>query len=312
MNAEKSHTPNTRATFAYSLPQDQLENTYDMPFVGDVAEEWVIYDVEPDTSVIEVAQCEDLPQPGDDAGWSEYYLVNRIENLHDTGAIDPDNSNTVWKCIITYLPDPMQLPTEIHLSGNRVMRVVDHDEETGKAIVNPAGDPYNPLVQEARGLLRIRIIKRYAFDDFDGEDIEGFEDHINEEDWVVPGIGTVPAGDAFIAMIDAPLVKEPIWHFQVEFQVEIDRTNLVTTDEGQTDIGFDQYILNCGYQYLTTPVGQSNSQKHLFADDHGISHGGIGLLKADGTKLDPTSDDPTYTRWKTKPKIDFNSLALFG
>ena len=51
------------------------------------------------------------------------------------------------------VPDPSQKPTEIYFSGNRVMQVVSQDVQSQAAIVNGAGDPYNPQVQEAlRGL----------------------------------------------------------------------------------------------------------------------------------------------------------------
>jgi len=155
--------------------------------------------------------------------------------------------------------------------------------------------------------LRIRVIKRYLADgSFGGTIIQNYQDMQSSLAWDIPGLGSVPAGDAFCTLIEAPLVKEPVWHIQAEFHFEIDTTNLVVIGGSgpKVDVGFNQALLNCGYQYK-----DSAGKKQLFASDSGIAHGGIGLLKDDGTKADPSS--PVYDLWHSKPTADFNLLELF-
>jgi hypothetical protein len=75
------------------------------------------------------------------------------------------------------------------------------------------------------------------------------------------------------------------------------------------DVGFNQAILNCGYQWLKTPNVRTQANKNLFAAG-GIVHGGIGLLNDDGTE-NTNPANPIYDLWHTKPTADFNDLDLF-
>lgn len=320
--AQKSRVPYRRATFSYSPNSDNGgsdpygsegdgANSSTLAYEGDQSEEWVIRGVPQDTQPIDVAKNADgLPQPGDSMDGHDDWLVSRIENLHDTGDVDKNDQSNTWKCTIIYVPDPPKKPTEIYFSGNRVMQVVTQDVQSGQAIVNGAGDPYNPQVQEARAVLRIKVVKRYLADgSFGGTVIQNFQDTQSSADWDIPGLGTVPAGDAFCSMIEAPLIKEPVWHIQAEFHFDIDTTNLVQIGGSGSpqDVGFNQALLNCGYQFLKT--ANDKTTRTLFADSNNVCHGGIGLLKDDGTKADPAS--PVYDLWHTKPTADFNDLNLF-
>jgi hypothetical protein len=308
MQASLSHRPSRHATFSYSPAGDSLGNTFNLEFVGEVTEDWVITGVPSGSSPVYVAKnASDLPQPGAAATWSDVtpicWMASEIRDLHDTGAADKQHDDDeTWRCVISYLPDPSKMPTEVHIGANRVMQVVTNDVNSGDAIVNGAGDPYNPPVQEARAVLRVKIVKRFLDDGSFGSDtIQNFADHQSSGDWAIPGLGTVPAGDVFCIGIEAPLLTKPIWHRQAEFHFEVDTTNIVNDE----DVGFNQSLLNCGYQYI-----DSNGNKVIFADDHGVSHGGIGLLNEDGTKADPGS--PNYKTWQTKPTADFRDLDLFA
>jgi hypothetical protein len=319
MEAKKSRHPYNRASFSYTpnVANDGGDpygsegggsNDATLDYLGEQSEEWIINGVDPDMQPIDVAlNADNLPQPGDTMDGHDDWIVARIENLRDTEAIDSKTGLVTWRCAIVYLPDPSQMPTEIHFSGSRVMQVVSQDVQTGAAIVNGAGDPYNPQVMEARATLKIKVVTRYLADgSFDGNVVESYMDHQSSADWEIPGLGTVPAGDVFCVLIEAPLVKEPVWHIQAEFHFEIDTTNLVQIGGtgGPVDVGFNQALLNCGYQYK-----DSNGKKQLFADDSDVKHGGIGLLNDDGTKGSPTN--PIYDLWHTKPTVDFNDLGLF-
>lgn len=322
MQANKAHVPYNRGSLRYSPNTDNGgsdpygsegggSTSSTLRYDGEISEEWVITGVPAGTQLLDVATgATDLPQPGDAMDGHSDWLVARIDNLHDKGDISKTDQLCTWAATIVYQPDPSQKPTEIYFSGNRVMQVVTQDVQSQAAIVNGAGDPYNPQVQEARAVLRIKVVKRYLADgSFGGTVIQNFQDMQSSADWDVPGLGTVPAGDCFCSMIEAPLVKEPVWHIQAEFHFDIDTTNLVQIGGSGSpqDVGFNQALLNCGYQFLKT--ANDKTTKILFADSNGCAHGGIGLLQDDGTKADPAS--PVYDLWHTKPTADFNDLSLF-
>ena len=293
MRAAKARHPRWRSSFAYS-PQGVGRPPSTLAYIGEMSEEWLIYDVDPDAGPLEVATCPDLPQPGFSIAEHDDWLCSRIDNLVDTADVNKESGNVTWKCVVVYVPDPSALPVEIHYSSNRVMEVVSKDVATGEAIVNKAGDPFNPPVQEARARMRIRVVKRYVGDEFlYAGTIKAYADHQSSADWDIPGIGTVLAGHAYCTGIDAPLVKEPVWHQQCHYEFEID-----------VDQKFVAKLLNCGYQYK-----DSGGAKVLFADDKGTPHGGIGLLASDGTKGDAAS--PVFLEFTTKPTADFNDLELF-
>jgi len=299
MRAKRARHPYNRATFSYSPANPWGTKDYSLRYVGEQSEEWLIYDVDPAATPLDVIDGgSGLPQPGDAMEGHDDWLVSRVENLCDTPTVDKQSGYVVWRATVVYVPDPSALPTEIHFASNRVMEVVSHDVDTGEAIVNGAGDPFNPPVQEARGILRVRVIKRYRIEDYDATDILTYEDNQNIDNWIFPVLGTLGPGQVYCSQIDGPLVKEPIWHVQAEFHFDIQ-------DPGNT---FNAKLLNCGYQYID-PTRPTGKQKRLFHDDTGVSHGGIGLLKADGTKGDPAS--PNFLTFQTKPAVDFNDLDLF-
>jgi hypothetical protein len=275
---------------------------------GEINEEWTVVGAKNFTGYAEdeaqgplrVFSATGLPALGSEYWEDSNWLCSRYENIYDTAAtvltdLDDPKGTVTWKLTLIYVPDPTKRPVEVYFSTNRVMKVVDKDLLTGASIANSRGDLFNPEVQEARAILRMRVIKRCNLSDMEAIDIRSYVDHVNEVDWSVPPLGTVPEATAFCVGINAPLVKEPIWHFQVEFEFDIE-------DPKGT---FQRKLLDCGYQY-----NGADGHSKLFASDEGYAHNNIGLLDGSGGKLtDPTS--PVFLDFDTKPTADFTELGLF-
>lgn len=288
MRAARIHHPYARGTFRYSP-----SSLGTLKYVGEQSEDWYIYGVPDGFAPIDVAQCLDLPQPGDPMENHDDWLVSRIENVMDTADANKSRGTCTWRCTVVYVPDPEKLPVEIHYNSNRVMEVVYSDVDTGDPIVNGAGDLFNPPVQEPRCVIRLRIIKRYNGDEF-VLDLKAYADHRSSTAITIPGLGEIDAGHVYCAGLDAALVQEPLWHYMLTADLEVD-----------ADEEFAARLLNQGYQYK-----DSKGKKVLFADDYGVPHGGPGLLNADGTKAD--SQSPNWLTFQTKPQADLNQLGLFA
>ena len=95
------------------------------------------------------------------------------------------------------------------------MEAVYTDLETNQAIVNSANDLYNPPVEEPRAIVRLRIIKRWDKDTWESLQIENYLHHKN-----LHAFWTFRASKAYLSGVDATLVKEPYWHYQVALDVE--------------------------------------------------------------------------------------------
>lgn len=283
MRCERAHKPRWRASLRYA------PGTTTLGYLGEMSEDWIIYDVPETYAPLSVAACPDLPQPGDystEAGISGY-VVSRLENLTDTA-----EKNT-WRVTVIYTPDPGDLPTEVYYSTTRVMEAVYKDQNDA-VICNTAGDPFNPPVTEARCLIRLRVVKRYDADTFENATmISTYAEHRSSADIIVPGLGTVVAGHLYCGGIDATLVQEPIWHYLVTFDFEID-----------VEREFAARLLNRGYAYL-----DDNGKRVAFKTDEGVAHGQPGLLDINGNKVDP--EYAIYLTFVTKPSADFNALNLF-
>lgn len=303
MRAEKSRHPRYRGSFRYA-PQGVGYPPSTLKYDGEQTEDWIIYDVDPDAAPVDVAACTDLPQPGDPMEGQDDWMVARIDNLTDTSDVNKDTGNITCRCTIVYVPDPSKLPVEIHYNSNRVMEAIfttvgtanklnADASEGGEAVVNGADDPFNPPVQEARCILRIRVLKRYVGDEFsEASTISRYAEKLSSEAFTIPGIGEIDAGHCYCSAIEAPLIKEPVWHHAAQYDFEVD-----------VDRGFVTRLLNCGSQYYGI-----DDKKHLFADDDGTPHGGIGLLEG-AAKGTPAA--PEYLEFDTKPRADFNELGLF-
>lgn len=283
MRAERARKPRAQGAFRYA--PDGAASTY----AGEMREEWVITGVPETYTPLIVAQCNDLPQPGDfstESGY-RYWCVARLENVTDTA-----EKNT-WRATVVYVPDPGSLPVEIYYSTIRATEAVETDLD-GVAIVNSAGDLFNPPVTEARCHIRLRVVKRWRSDAFDNAFvISEYAAHVNSAPVIIPGLGTVESRHLYCGGIDAQLVQEPIWHYVVTYDLEVD-----------LEKGFDTRLLNRGYAYL-----DEHGKRRAFKTDEGVAHGQPGLLNEQGGKTDAAGAN--YLTFHTKPEADFNELGLF-
>jgi hypothetical protein len=266
----------------------------ELAYLGDFAEDWVIRGVPDDATPLEVLSgAANLPQPGDEHEKHPGWIAGHVD-LNDTAATDPRTDENAWFATVAWLPSPLWLPTEVHYFGNRVMKVVDKDLDTGALIRNSANDPFNPPIQEPQAVARVRVVKRYSVDAWQQFRINDYMEHLNETDFDIPAFGVMVARQVYCTNLEAPLVQEPIWHHQASFDLEI-----------LVDDVWMPHILDSGSQYIETSTGK----KVLFSDERGVTHGGIGLLDGSGGKGDP--DHPSYLDFSTKPVADFNDFGLF-
>lgn len=238
-----------------------------------------------------------LPEPGEEhpveTGWyvasAEFEQLGKEDNL---------------QAVVTCQRDPELLPTEQQYFTNHVVEEASQTEyeTTGDSrntgvkadtgYTNSRGDPYSPAPQMPRPRVRWEVTKRVSYDNFDPEELSKYTDCTNKEPFGPTSDRQMPAHYVFLSDIRSVLVKQPYWHYVLTYCFEIDEEN------------YDQWILDAGPMY-----NDANGKKVLFADDYGVSHGGINLLDGFGGEGDP--ETPSYNIFGMFAEADFNELELF-
>ena len=139
--------------------------------------------------------------------------------------------------------------------------------------------------------MRLRIIKRWDKDTWESLQIENYLHHKN-----LHAFWTFRASKAYLSGVDATLVKEPYWHYQVALDVQGETK---ASGGGSRPPG------------RRPDVSQGWPEKLPFAAGDGTMLGNINLLDGGGGKGNPNEARNFFT-WATKPAADFNDLNLFS
>lgn len=235
------------------------------------------------------------PTLGSDIG--DAHPLNPFVFLSDLTAQSTD-SREIWRVIGTYkkisfdedAANPLEQPSQISWSSN-VYTVPAIKDIDGNAIVNSAGQPFDPpLTEEERTLVATITYNRENWDPTIALD---FENAVN-----VPAtrIGQVNVGERQARIMeigsDSETFEDLAYHkvtIKVEMKPEVwDRDVL---DQGILGLNDDGKLVE-----LTTDDGAKVTEPIL--------------LNGSGKKLDPPTADPVFLTFKTKREKDFAELEL--
>ena len=183
-------------------------------------------------------------------------------------------------------------------------KVVTHDKETGEAILNPAGDPYDPPFTTPVPNIGWRITLRETNANMSRCFLIG---QINKSAFTLLGL-SIPKYCAQLSnYLPDPQYDEETGtlYFLNTYEIKL---NFALSQDRNTRIGFKQEVLNSGLNILLTANDFGTwapiySVKSL--ENTSVEH----LLKADGTLL-PNGSDPTYSEWVINDLTGFSSFGL--
>lgn len=201
--------------------------------------------------------------------------------------IEYDN---VWDCDpATLSTTPTSRPDVWKLSFAKSSRAVEEDTE-GAAIINSAGDPYNPPLEADLSRPVITITTNRS--SFSLANAVTLQDAINSTDWVTSH-GTFAARTAKCSGVEATeQFENGSLYISITFTVELNY------DTWDTD------VLDQGFRYL-----DSNGDPQTFTDGAGQPVSEPKPLDGAGGALDLTDEanEPVYNTFALYRAVDFNT-----
>lgn len=210
----------------------------------------------------------------------------------------PTDSREVWRVIGTYkkttfdenAANPLEQPSQISWGSNAYIEPVVKDID-GNAVVNSAGQPFDPPLTEERRTLVATVT--YNRENWDPTIALDFENTVN-----VPAttIGQVNVGERQARIMeigsDQDTFEDIVYH-KVTIRVEM------------RPLVWDREVLDQGIFGLD---GSGNLVR--LATDDGEEVTEPLLLNGSGEKLDPQTSTPVFLTFKTKFEKDFAVLDL--
>ena len=184
---------------------------------------------------------------------------------------------------------PLDEPKNVDWSSNTYTAPVVKDND-GNAVVNSAGQPFDPPLTEPRHTLVATIT--YNSDQYNPNLALDFQDKVNEGQEKIANL-SVPARMARIMEVGATQqFQEDIEYWAVTIKVEIDPRT------------WDKEVLDQGIFEK-----DGTETKRMSTDD---GEGVTEPLKLDGAgaKLDPQTADPVFLTFKTFEETNFAPLDL--
>jgi len=230
----------------------------------------------------------------------------------------------VWDVTITYEGigpyDPVTDLPRVKYGLNQYTLVADRAWQlTGEVytqdlpILNSAGDPFDPPIQEQESRLHINIVMNFfnATSGFLVSRVLEFQNSLNTATSVkrIAGVDVEPFQAKMLKIEPLPIIRsngvldgKP--QFQVSWQVTFD---IEIMPSGKT---YEREILNAGYYYL--PGGSSGAKKTQFTkptrDEESVPVSQPQLLKANGDAA--TVDEANYLKYITAKPKDWEVLQL--
>lgn len=212
-----------------------------------------------------------------------------------------------WVGVATYSNadldvDPLARAPEIQIDFESYQRPFVRDISTGQAVVNTAGDPFDPPFMVDEDRMVIRITRNESETDFPW----------NAQDEFIPSVfnntvnltefqGWNP-GKVRLRLSAQKLKERGNFYWRVTYLIQEKIEALEVNDE-VTYVGWQPNILNRGYRQLVGGV-----KKDIFGID-GSKVSQPALLALDGTKL-ADGGTPTYVEANAYLTSEFNDLGL--
>lgn len=184
--------------------------------------------------------------------------------------------------------DPLLNPPEIEVDYVGFERVVDRDVDTEKAIVNSAGDPFDPPVTADDSRLVITITRNEEF--YDESLAELVRDKVNDAEWRGKPAGTVKAS--------APKASRQ-FHPSLGYYWKVTYVFHVNSD------GWQRKILDAGFRRKAT---SGTGQVVILSKDNAPVSTPVPLDGL-GQPLDP-ADDPVFLPFTVYGKIGFGIFNM--
>ena len=212
-----------------------------------------------------------------------YVVPDQQEDPED----NPDDNPLLRDAEITYSTESITIASrgEVDASGNIT-----------KAIVNSAGEPYDPTPEEEIQVLLVTY-RRWEVPNFSVSLFYSFQNAVNDGNFA---IGDLTIGEGFAKVI--MLVGKTERHLDpddVETKYREFEYRIMVNP-----LGWDLEVLDWGTFYF------ESNEKKLFVDEQNQE---FGLLDGSGGRL--TGDPPApgtevYNKWKNKERKDFSLLNL--
>lgn len=182
--------------------------------------------------------------------------------------------------------DPTLNPTEVEIDFVAYERIVDSDVVNGNAILNSAGDPFDPPVTSDDSRLVLTFTRNELFYDIELADL--VRDTINESAWRGFDTGTVKASAPRASRQYHPRIG---WFWRVTYVFHLNRD------------GWDKVVLDAGMRKKVT-----GGQAVILTKDGApvaspVPLNGSGNQLADGA-------DPVWLTFATYRAIDFSIFNL--
>ncbi|MFO0960850.1 MAG: hypothetical protein U0800_26000 [Isosphaeraceae bacterium] len=183
--------------------------------------------------------------------------------------------------------DPTLNPVEVEIDHADFERIVDEDVESGEAIVNSAGDPFDPPVTADDSRMILTFTRNEQ--DYDANLADEVRDTLNAGGWRRFGEGTVKAKAPKATRLFHPLIG---WYWRVTYTFHVNRD------------GWDRKILDAGMRQKASGGGQSVI---LSKDKMPVST--PVPLDGSGHPL-PDGSDPEWLTFRVYRRIDFSIFNL--
>lgn len=188
--------------------------------------------------------------------------------------------------------NPLDEPVKRSWSCVKTTRIVDKDTD-GNAVLNPAGDPYDPPIEIPRSLIKVKFVRNEP--SFSGALIRAFVDKINSGPWGGAATGNVRCDD--ISAEEA--FKKGVSYFVVSYEF---------TEDPQ---GWNPAPLAQGFRELQALGGDGEFPVKILGED-GKEIDKPVPLDADGHAI-PPDELPAAAVFETVEAYevaDFNDLEL--
>ena len=252
------------------------------------------------------------------AGGSKY-AISKIAYVHEKG-LDVNNNFSTWSATLYLEPDPIQLLPEVNFQATHYQETVTVNQKTsidgapngpntvGQGIVNTAGQPMVPAIEESKGRLRLEITRAFAPKSFNPDNFTKALYTKSLQPTSFNWLGNTYSyaqNTLYCTDLRMPFSYDPVPHFNVTMSFEIDAG--MTTTSGNS--AWCRHPLSQGTQCFGSSAAPSTTLGPP-ATNQGVIHGSVMGLNLSGQQVVPPATAFVMTI-ETIPEFDFGTLKIW-
>ena len=231
---------------------------------------------------------------------------------------NPTDNRLLWNVTGQYeqssaefgrIADPLELPSRISWGSVSftapAVTAFDENGERTIAIVNSAGQPFDPPLTEPRTALVANIT--YNSETFDPQEADDFNESVNRDPIIIGNIPFLERMGKIIEFTGEEQEFEDIDFFAVTIRIQINTNITKDAQGGIIAQGWDREVLDQGLFALNDDVP---AKLVRMSTDDGEQVTEPLKLDGSGKKLDPQTADPVFLPFKTNKEKDFSGLRL--